>query len=75
MIFFDEDEDEDGDGGEAEPRPSFGRYVAANAGTFALLLSSSVAAVVLAVLGIGYLGSHVPDASLWAWLAAVFDRS
>jgi hypothetical protein len=74
MIFFEED-DGDGDGGEAEPRPSFGRYVVANVGTFALLLSSSVAAVVLAVLGIGYLGSHVPDASLWAWLAALFDRS
>jgi hypothetical protein len=70
MIFFEED-----DGADSEPRPAAGRPARTRLGGFAMVLSLSVVTVVLAVLGIGYLGSHVPDASLWAWIAALFDRS
>ncbi len=64
MIFFEED-----DAIETEPPRSLGRYVATNVGAFSLIVSVGVAAIVLAVLGLAYAGSRLPDASLWAWIS------
>ena len=63
MIFFEED-----DRIEVEQPSSVARYVVTNVTAFAVLLSLTLAAVVLALVGLAHVTAQAPNASLGSWL-------